>query len=215
VGARCATRSGLVALALGGLLSLALATPSGARSDPNIPCGPAASGQTLASDGVARVYIQHGRVFGCAAADQKIFLLGRASGSANQKRVGPVALAGADAAYGLTTSGVDTISAEVVVRHLTDGQVVHRRNAITGNLPAEFYEHVDAVVVKADGSVAWTAEAGSIISDKPPKRQVEKVDRTGRSVLDRHENIRLHSLQLSGSKLTWRDGGTSRSATLQ
>jgi len=164
---------------------------------------------------MARVYSQHQRVYGCAAADQKSFLLGRVSGGVAQKRVGPVALAGTDAGYGLTTSGVDTISSEVVVKRLTDGKVLHRRNAITGNLPAEFYEAVDAVVVKGDGSVAWTADAGSILSHKGRQRQVEKIDQTGQMLLDHSRNIRLRSLRLSGSKLTWRDGSTTRSATLQ
>jgi len=211
---RLATPGGLIGLALGAGLGLALAGPVSASSAPNIPCGPA-SAHTLASDGAARVYSQHGRVFGCAAADQKSFRLGAAGGSVDQKRVGPLALAGVDAAYGLTTSGVDTISAEVVVRRLTDGQVLHRHNAITGQLPAEFYEKVVRVVVKRDGSVAWTAAVGSIISHTGRQRQVEKIDQTGRRLLDHGPSIRLSSLALSGSTLTWRDGGTSRSATLR
>lgn len=196
------------------MASLALAAPGGAQPPPVIPCG-AASARTLASDGVARVYSQHGRVYGCAAADHKSFRLGQASGTPDQKRVGPVALAGVEAAYGLTTSGVDTISAKVIVRRLTDGRVLHRHNAITGPQPAEFYEKVDAVVVKGDGSVAWTADGGSIISHWRRGRQVEKVDHTGQTLLDHGLGIRLRSLRLSGSQLTWRDGGTTRSARLR
>jgi hypothetical protein len=194
------------------MLSLALAAPGAANV--NIPCGPA-SAHTLASDGVARVYSQNKHVYGCAASDQKSFRLGQASGNLDRRRVGPLALSGVDAAYGLTTSGVDTISADVVVRRLTDGKVLHRQNAISGKLSAEFYEAVDAVVVKRDGSVAWTANGGSILSGKPPRRQVNRIDKSGYDLLDSHRNIRLHSLKLSGSKLTWRDGSATQSATLR
>jgi hypothetical protein len=93
--------------------------------------------------------------------------------------------------------------------------VLHRQNAISGKLSAEFYEAVDAVVVKRDGSVAWTANGGSILSGKPPRRQVNRIDKSGYDLLDSHRNIRLHSLKLSGSKLTWRDGSATQSATLR
>jgi hypothetical protein len=39
--------------------------------------------------------------------------------------VGPLALAGKDAAYGLTSFGIDTIAARVVVRDLADGRQLH------------------------------------------------------------------------------------------
>jgi hypothetical protein len=196
------------------VLTIGLAATSLASAEPEIPCGPV-SATTLASDGLARVYSQHGWVYGCAAAGQKSFLLGQASGTYAAKRVGPIALAGVDAAYGLTTSGVDTISSEVVVRRLTDGQVLRSHNAITGNLPAEFYERVDVVVVKANGSVAWTANAGSIISHTGLKVQVEKSDQTSRTLLDQRPDINTGSLRLNGSTLTWRDGASRRSATLR
>lgn len=198
----------------GAALSLALAVPSWAATAPNIPCGPT-SARTLASDGVARVYARDKHVYGCAASDQRSFRLGEVARGSDRKRVGPLALAGVDAAYGMTTSGVDTISVEIVVSRLSDGHVVHHSNAITGPLPGEFYERVFAVVVKDDGSVAWTAQAGSIISHKAPERQVEKIDHTGRTLLDGHRQIGLRSLRLTGSELTWRDGSATRSATLQ
>jgi hypothetical protein len=196
------------------VLSIGLAAASGASAEPEIPCGPV-SAHTLASDGLARIYSQHGSVYGCAASDQMSFRLGQASGTYPAKRVGPVALAGVDAAYGLSTSGVDTTSSEVVVRRLTDGKVLRRHNAITGNLPAEFYERVYVVVVKTDGSVAWTANATSIISHQGGKVQVEKSDQTSRTLLDQHPDINTGSLRLNGSTLTWFDGASRRSATLR
>jgi hypothetical protein len=133
----------------------------------------------------------------------------------SEGRAGPVNIAGTDVAYGLTYFGVDTISADVVVRSLTDGDVLRRQTSYTGSVGAEFFQRVNDIVVKRDGSVAWIATAGSIISPNSMNTEVEKSDRTSRTVLDKSTKIRVHSLLLSGSQLSWRDGSATRHASLQ
>src|SRR5436305_553676 len=56
---------------------------------------------------------------------------GASPAALGQGGVGPTALAGSNAAYGLTSRSVDTASAEVVVRHLTDGKVLHSAPAFS------------------------------------------------------------------------------------
>jgi hypothetical protein len=135
--------------------------------------------------------------------------------SFSEGRVGPVALAGVDVAYGLTSYGVDTISAQVVVKSLTDGAVVRQQSSWTGPVAAEFFQTVDAIVVKKDGSVAWIATAGSIISSSATTTEVEKSDGSSGTLLDKSKRIHRHSLLLRGSKLSWRDGSATQHATLQ
>jgi hypothetical protein len=213
---RCVILAGLVCPLLTALAwTIPGAAAAGAKSAGTAPvCGPAGA-HTLAADAKARVYSRNGSVYGCAKGAPKSFRLGSTSNSTRQNRVGPLALAGVDAAYGLTNYGVDTVSAEVLVRQLSDGHLLRRQNAVAGNLPAEYFESVDAIVLKPDGSVAWTAHGGSIVSDKSSVTEVEKSDRSSRTLLDKSSRIKTGSLRLQGSRLSWRDGATTRSATLQ
>lgn len=195
---------------------LAAATAGAARrSGPDVACGPAHA-TTLAADHLARIYSDGGNVFGCTRGGDERFRLGTATHSMSEGRAGPIALAGTDAAYGLTYYGVDTISAQVDVRSLTDGHVVRSHAAISGSAPAEFVEAVDAIVVKRDGSVAWIAHVSSIPSAHSASTEVEKSDRTSRVLLEKEPSgIKLHSLRLVGSQLTWRYESATRSASLR
>ena len=130
-------------------------------------------------------------------------------------RVGPVALAGVDAAYGLTYSGVDTISADVVVRSLADGAVLRRRDSWSGTSAPEYFQTVDDIAVKRDGSVAWVVREGSIVSGNETDTEVEKSDRSKGTLLDRSSQIKVHSLLLHGSRLSWQDGSATQHATLR
>lgn len=179
------------------------------------PCGPA-NAQTLAADPVARVYVQSGSVYGCSRASSKSYTLGSYTVGPGQTRVVAVALAGPVAAYGLSTFGVDTVSAAIVVRRLTDGKQLVQRPAFVGVLPPEFTVLVESVVVKRDGSVAWIVEGGSIISAEKTTEvvavshgQERLLDSTAAGIID-PKSLRLH-----GSKLTWTRGGAQRSATLR
>jgi hypothetical protein len=189
-----------------------------ARRVRGVACGPS-SARTLAADHSARIYANDGHVFGCARAGKQSFRLGTESlsHSTSEGRVGPIALARTDVAYGLTYFGVDTISAEVTVRRLTDGHVVRSHGAITGSAGAEFAETVDAIVVKRDGSVAWIAHVRSIPGgNNTATTEVEKSDRTSHTLLQKAPSgIKLHSLRLAGSHLTWAYKSTTRSANLR
>jgi hypothetical protein len=178
-----------------------------------VACGPA-SAHTLASDSLARVYSLNGKVYGCASGGSKSYRLGTSANSFAEGRAGPIALSGVEAAYGLTFYGVDTINAEVVVRRLTDGHVRRQHSAINEPVGAEYFETVDAVVVKSDGSVAWIAHAKWIGSNGKRVTEVDKSDRTSKSLLDNSNSIVTDSLGLDGSLLSWEDGTVKKSAPL-
>ena len=190
----------------------AAALASGASAHGAV-CGPSKA-HTLAADSLARVYSRDGKVYGCAKGSHSSYVLGSASHSVGQARVGPIALAGVDVAYGKTTSGEDVISAEVVVRNLTDGRVLRDHPATAGNFGPETAQRVDSIVVKPDGSVAWIATVNSIISHRGTT-QVRKSDRSSRASLDSGRKIKPDSLRLHGSKLSWIDGSVTKTAALR
>jgi hypothetical protein len=176
-------------------------------------CGPAKA-RTLAADRLARVYTADQKVYGCAHGTHSRYMLGTTSNSPGEGRVGPIALAGVDVAFGRTTSGVDVISAEVVVENLTDGHVLKDLPATAGNFGPEYAQQVNSIVVKPDGSVAWIGSISSITSGKTAI-QVRKSDRTQATLLDSGPGIKPDSLRLHRSELTWRDGSTRKSAKLR
>jgi hypothetical protein len=131
----------------------------------------------------------------------------------SEGRAGPVALAGVDVAYGLTYYGVDTISADVIVRSLTNGAVLRRVDSWSGSVAPEYFQTVDDVVVKRDGSVAWIATEGSIISRNETSTEVEKSDKiSSHALLGKSKRIRRHSLRLHGSQVTWLVGSDEKDA---
>jgi hypothetical protein len=179
-----------------------------------VPCGPARA-HTLAGDRTARVYASGQSVFGCAKGGGRSYHLGSSSRTIDQPHVGPVAVAGDLAAYGATQSGVDTVSASVVVRRLTDGVQLRDEPATTKPVGAEFFESVGSVVVRADGAVAWISAAGSVISGQAKEVEVNRTDRGGRTLLDSGPSIKPQSLRRHGAHITWRDGDRSRFAELR
>ncbi len=174
-------------------------------------CGPARA-TTLAADGRVRVYALHEVVYGCSAARGRSFRLGHASHALAESRVAPVALAGDLAAYGLTSFGVDTVSASVVVRRLTDGTTVKELPA-TRAVGAEAFQSIGSVAVLANGAVAWIGSEHSIVAHRGAI-EVHAAGAGGDRVLDSGPKIDPASLRLHGSRLTWVDGGATRHATL-
>jgi len=203
----------LLRIALASVIAVVVAASGASAHGPL--CGPSKA-HTLASDALARVYSRGGKVYGCAKGSHSSYFLGSTSPSATRERarVGPIALAGVDVAFGRTTSGVDVISAEVVVRNLTDGRVLRDDAATAGNFGPETAQRVDSIVVKPDGSVAWIASVNSIISHRGTT-QVRKSDQTRRASLDSGRKIKPNSLRLDGSKLSWSDGLVMKTATLR
>ena len=203
------------AAVLGGmavLMCTLVSASAGAADQGSEVCGPSHA-KTLADDHGARVYLVSGNVYGCARAGHQSYRLGSASNSMSEGRAGPVALAGVDVAYGLTYYGVDTISADVVVRSLTNGAVLRRVDSWSGTVAPEYFQSVDDIVVKRDGSVAWIATEGSIISNNSSSTEVEKSDKiASHALLDKSAKIRRHSLHLHRSQVTWLVGSGVKGA---
>lgn len=176
-------------------------------------CGPAAA-TTLASSNRARVYPWHGFVYGCSFGRTRSFRLGSATRGVREPRADPVAVAGNVAAYGLSNFGVDTVRTTVDVRRLTDGKSLGSF-AVTRAAVVEGLESVGSLVVKSDGAVAWIGVARSIVGG----RHAIEVHAAGASastdkLLDSGPQIVTNSLRLRGSTLTWRNGTTTRHASI-
>jgi hypothetical protein len=206
----------LVALAACGSSSAA-SDASSTATGPTAPratrCGPRAA-KTLRASRAARVYALRGQVYGCAFGHGRSYLLGASTRSIREERVGPLALAGVVAGYGLRSYGVDTVSSAVIVRDLTSGRQLRALPANTKVGP-ESIQTVNQIVLGRDGAVAWIAETMSIIGRGSAQFEVQRADARGHSVLDSGRSIQSHSLRLRGSTLTWRDAGGLRSATLR
>lgn len=175
-------------------------------------CGPAAA-TTLASSHQARVYSWHGGVFGCTFAQDHPIRLGSAARSIREARVTPVALAGVDAAYGLSHFGIDTGSTEVVVLRLTDGKQLQDSPA-TRAVGAESFQSVGSIVVNSSGAVAWIGVQRSIIAHRGAT-EVHEAGAGGDHLLESGPRIDPASLRLHGTTLTWLNGGATRHATLR
>ena len=175
-------------------------------------CAPAGA-QTLITDGRAALYAQGANVYGCANSSRRAYLLGASGRTLREGRVGPRTLAGVDVAYGLSRFGVDTGTAQVVVRRLTDGVVLREAPATSRVQGPESYQSVAAIVVKPDGAVAWIGDAHSIVGHGSVV-EVHRADRRGQAELDHGSGIVGGSLRLHGSQLTWTHAGRLRSATL-
>ncbi len=177
-------------------------------------CGPAAA-TTLASSSQARVYSWHGTVFGCTYPQGHPIRLGSAARSIREARVSPVALAGVDAAYGLSNFGVDTVRTDVVVRRLTDGKQLRDLSA-TKAVGAESFQSVGSIAVKSDGSVAWIGIERSIVAHRGAI-EVHAADASAAvdRLLDSGTQVVPTSLRLHGAMLSWVNGGVTRHATLR
>jgi hypothetical protein len=194
------------------VLVAACGSSSAQSGAPTQTCGPARA-TTLAASRQARVYQVGDTVYGCAAAGTRSFRLGNATRTLRESRVGPIAVGGDVAAYGLTAFGVDTVRAQVVVRRLTDGGQLASFTA-TSAAGVESFQLVGSVVVRSDGAVAWIGQVSSIISRGRELIEVHAAAGGHDSVLDSGAGIDPRSLQLHGSTLTWQHGGATRRATL-
>jgi hypothetical protein len=193
--------------------AVALAAGSASAAPSHSPvCGPARA-KTVAATRTARIYRSAHWVYGCASGSARAYRLGQQPTCIGAPRVGPVVLAGELAGFGSQHCGVDSASAEVVVRRLTDGQTLTRLPATTTSVGAESFDSVASLVLKRDGAVAWIGVNRSIIS-KNLSIEVHRHDRTGSALLDSGASIRTTSLRRHGSLLTWRHGGELRHARL-
>ena len=175
-------------------------------------CGPAGA-HTLAAGSSARVYATGPTIYGCSARTGRVTRLGTSGPCNAAQHVGPFAIAGQLAAYGLETCGVDTGSSQVVVRRLSDGKVLLSEPAITGSLGPESFSSVTSVVVTTGGAVGWIGSGSSIVRHSEVI-EVHSADQHAQRLLDSGASIDGSSLRLHGSRLSWRHGGTTRSAKL-
>lgn len=186
-------------------------TTSSASASSSAHCGPATA-RTLAADAVARVYMLADTVYGCSVRGGRTFKLGQHTTCIGTSRADPVTVAGPYAAYGLATCGVDTGFTEVVVRNLADGTRLRAAPATSPPGP-ESYQSVDSLVLSSDGAVAWIGTGSSIVG-KHSLTEVRRADRAGDVLLDSGAAVGTRSLRLRHSRLTWKHGSTTRSATL-
>jgi hypothetical protein len=214
------SRSGFVALALAIAGCGSSQATSQARTAPRTEpqpqasrdCGPA-SAKTLAASPLARVYELGKGVYGCTNRAGKSYRIGTSGFCTRADHVGPIAVSGQVAAYGVQRCGVDTGTGQVVVRNLAGGTIVRAAPA-TSRVPGpEAYQSVGAVVVKADGAVGWIGEARSIIG-RGAVIEVHRYEARGQAKLDQGAGIALASLRLQGSQLSWTHAGHTRTATL-
>lgn len=210
-------RSGFTVLALALAGCGSSQATSQARTNPrdgaSANCAPAGA-HILVSDRQASVYDLQKTVYGCALGTPGHVRLGSSGFCTMADKVGPVALSGRIAAYGVQRCGVDTGTAQVVVRRLSDGKVL-RSSPATSRVPAaESYQSVGSLAVKADGAVGWIGDGHSIIGRGPEVIEVHRFDARGAARLDQGTGIAVASLRLRGSQLSWDHSGRVRSATL-
>jgi hypothetical protein len=195
-----------------GLPLTAVGLAGGAATATGVACGPRAA-RTLAHDAVARVYASGGNAYGCVVGRGGKIRLGAVALSPGRAHVVAVHVAGRIAGYALLTFGVDTGVATVNVRRLTTGKIIVQRPATT-RVGVEAFQSVDSLVLKSDGAVAWIATASSIGAPKFI-RQVESFDGRAFRRLDSGPDVVASSLKLRGSRLSWRHGAFTRTATLR
>lgn len=173
------------------------------------------SAHTLAVDRTARVFSLHGSVYGCIdATGGRRNLGGGGICNAPPGRVAPVGLTGEIVAYGLERCGVDTGFSTIVVRDLATGRRLADRPAAILPVGPESYVSVASLVLQSDGAVGWIAGDSSLVSHRGTTFEVHRFEGGKSSLLDSGRAIQPTSLRLAGSRMTWRDGGVTRSASL-
>jgi hypothetical protein len=188
----------------------ATASACGRATAATASCVPASAHRhVFASNGHAAVYTAHGAYYACDVATGTRIKLGSATLCIGSARFDHAALAGDLVAYGIERCGVDTGTASVLVRRLSDGERLKSFPAITiGTLP-ESYQSVSSIVIRRDGAVAWISGAHSIIG----RGTRVAVYGNGR-LLDSGLAIGPASLRLNGTTLSWKHGSETRTATL-
>jgi hypothetical protein len=202
----------LLAAGLAGFLAVSGSSAASPSAHAGPPCGPKTA-KTLAASHTARVYSQRGIVYGCSAHGTVGYTLGRRDLCNLSIRVAPVTVTADLAAYGAESCGIDTGRTAVIVVRLTDDKQLANTPA-TSPPGVESFQHVDSLVLKRDGSVAWIGDGSSIVGHGRRIVEVRKLDKRGLSVLDLGAGVRTDSLRLHRSTLRWRDEAHTRTATL-
>jgi WD40-like Beta Propeller Repeat len=175
--------------------------------------------RTIVKTKRARIYAdggETGQEYGCLFAVNRRYRLRAQRSEAFSWDLGEVALAGRYAAYEYQWSDTHVGPfADLYVQNLRTGRIVRSINAIAPTRRV-FLADVRRLVMSPRGSIAWVVrpmDPENFPRGEP--RQVRTL-RHGRAVtLDRGTGIRAASLQLRGSRLTWRHGAELRTARLR
>lgn len=219
------------ALAAGALVAFATgALPEGAEgAAPR--CGPR-HGHDLQRRGRIRIYsvamtTESGivpLVYACLAPRGRPKLLGSAASAYSVyrgERIGKVDLRTTTvrlpwlAFARITSAGADNFGVDVVAVNL---RTIAWRVCHAGNAPAPPPQRtIEEIVLGRTGSFGWAGELSPESGAGPgsPIPYVGACDLDGERILDSGRGVRIDSLELRGSTLTWRDGRRSRSATLR
>jgi hypothetical protein len=200
------------------LACLWIATAGAATTVPagNPRCAPSGA-QILAQDRSAQIF-DNGSVSICERATVHV----RKLRFPPEARAWPVrrSIDSADIAFPIfafSWSGgqVDTGSSGIVVENFFSGKLIRLHAGLSERW--QELESVPRIVVKRDGSVAWTAmspppggdagEAGRLV-------EVCAMDSSGFHVVERSSDIRPLSLSLRGSRLSWIQGDSRQVAQL-
>jgi hypothetical protein len=189
-----------------------------ATAAPGRACAPVAA-RTVARDAAVWVYAVGSTDYACATATGQIHRLGSGARCVGTPRVGPFALGGPYLVYGEEVCGVDAGSASVTELTVPGFHLRSRASGFPVELGPESYTRIRSIVVGASGSAAWIISGRSIIHRGPTQYGVYLLRAgpggAGVGPVDEGTGIDPGSLRLSGTRLSWRDGGRTRIATLR
>jgi hypothetical protein len=153
------------------------------------------------------------RYYGCAFAAGRVVRLDPPRGQLIAYKA-KVKIAGTAVAY--EAMSFDLKPFRVYVRSLRTGRVIH---SATSNRRASSDGHtgpVQRIVLKRNGSVAWTTSSDCICEGAVPSGyEVHAIGTDGkRRILDSGPEVDPASLALAGARISWKHVGTIRSAGL-
>jgi hypothetical protein len=176
---------------------LALAATAGAAP---ASCVPAAA-KTLRASGAARIYSEGSVLYGCLGARSTRLGILRGTVPFPATRVTLYTLSSAYAGIDTAQMGVDTFSSTVSLINLRTGATLATAPGTAPERRAESFITVTAMVVDAIGV-------------PHPTYEVHTLNAARNRLLAASATIASTSLRLHGERISWRDGGHTRSATL-
>ncbi len=193
------------------LPSCSTSTAAPATANVHANCAPAGA-RTIAAASRAEVYSRGHSVYGCATGGGH-YRLGGSGLCVMSHVVEAVAVTGRIAAYAVSSCGADMSRTQVIVRRLSDGRKLSSDEAVTHLTGPESIQSVSAIVVSGAGRTAWIGTSRSILSHRKSTEVLAQTS-TGVRRLDSGTAISGNSLRLTGTRLTWTNGSSPRSATL-
>jgi hypothetical protein len=169
----------------------------------------AAGSKTVLRTRLVRVYYTRGkRPIGCLKrSGRRVPLDGWADPfyAPGDAHLGRLRLAGDVLAYAWIDPGLPAIFLQSV--SLRNGRALHRTKVEPYTIPEPSAIAVTAVVVRATGGMAWIQRVEGEIS-------VWRFDRRGKRRVGIGSRIAVRSLRRAGSRISWRDRGRRRTASL-